>query len=216
MQATRRLFARYGRALHERPVTTKVSRVPEPVRIHYVRLLHGKRICRLASQAVTSAAISAVGDITSQLVFEERDALDWRRLSTFTVLGGVLVAPTLHAWYSFLHRRLPGDAMATVGRRLLLDQLAFAPTFIPSFMMTLLLLEGHAHPARKVRHEWWPAMLVNWQLWVPAQLINFRFVPVHFQVLFANGVAVVWNVYLSWAAHRVRHHEHAGGTPAGT
>lgn len=128
-------------------------------------------------------------------------SLDWRRLTTFTSLGGLMVAPTLHRWYSWLHRLAPGGSARALVHRLALDQLIFAPLFIPSFMGALLVLEQQEEPAAKIRHAWWPALVTNWKLWVPAQLINFGVVPLHFQVLFANGVALCWNAYLSWASH---------------
>lgn len=110
-------------------------------------------------------------------------------------------AQALHYWFSWLHRTLPGESVTAVGRRLLIDQFMFAPCFIPSFMATLHLLEGSAQPLTDAQTKWWDTVQANWRLWVPAQLINFGLVPVHFQVLFANGVAVFWNVYLSWATH---------------
>ena len=48
----------------------------------------------------------------------------------------------------------------------------------------------------------WSAMLVNWKLWPAANFVNFKFVPVQLQVLFANFVALIWNTYLSWATSR--------------
>jgi hypothetical protein len=33
-----------------------------------------------------------------------------------------------------------------------------------------------------ISQEWFSAVLANWQLWIPFQFINFRFVPQHFQV----------------------------------
>ena len=91
---------------------------------------------------------------------------------------------------------------SAVAPRLLLDQLAFAPCFIPAFVTSLLYLEGHPQPLAEAQSRWWSTLQANWRLWVPAQLINFAVVPIHFQVLFANGVAVCWNIYLSWATHR--------------
>lgn len=83
-----------------------------------------------------------------------------------------------------------------------MDQLGFAPTFLPVFFSTLLTLEGHAASIPdKLRQDWWPATCANWSVWVPAQLLNFRFVPAPLQVLFANVVGLFWNAYLSFVGH---------------
>ena len=95
----RHVFLAYEQSLHARPLMTKVlpSR-PSPrtiaTRIYIVRLLHGRRVCRFAPQAVTSAAIGGIGDLTQQSAFEKKGLdIDLRRLCTFTALGGLLVAP---------------------------------------------------------------------------------------------------------------------------
>ena len=105
-----------------------------------------------------------------------------KRLCTFTALGGVLVAPTLHTWYSWLHGSFPGNGVLAVGKRLVFDQTLFAPLFIPIFMGSVLLAEGHPEPRSKIAHDWWPAVVANWKLWVPAQLLNFGLVPLQYQV----------------------------------
>ena len=87
----------------------------------------------------------------------------------------------LHRWYSWLHSNIPGTGVTAVGQRLLLDQACFAPIFIPSFMATLLMLEGSAQPIAAAQEQWWPAIVANWKLWVPAQIVNFAIVPPHFQ-----------------------------------
>ena len=82
--------------------------------------------------------------------------------------------------------------------RLAADQLLFAPLFVGTFFAALLTLEGRPRDAAaKVRADLPAALKANWALWVPANFVNFRFVPPHLQVLFANGVALVWNTYLS-------------------
>ena len=49
-------------------------------------------------------------------------------------------------------------------------------------MATLLMLEGSAQPIAAAQEQWWPAIVANWKLWVPAQIVNFAIVPPHFQV----------------------------------
>jgi hypothetical protein len=44
--------------------------------------------------------------------------------------------------------------------------------------------------------------MANWNIWIPFQFLNFRFVPLNLQVAAANVVALLWNTYLSWASHK--------------
>ena len=53
-----------------------------------------------------------------------------------------------------------------------------------------------------MKENYTAAVTMNWAMWIPAQLINFKFVPPQYQVLFANFVALFWNAYLSWASHQ--------------
>eukprot|EP00946_MAST-07B_sp_MAST-7B-sp1_P002903 g2903.t1 len=169
----------------------------------YLRLLERHP---LPTKALTSMLIVGVGDIGCQVVLGEEGAkFDWKRFVTFTFLGGALVGPTLHFWYGFLNKIVPGVGTAAALKRLAIDQTIFAASFIPVFMTSAMILEGNElssiPPA--IRREWFPALLANWSLWIPGNFVNFRFVTPRLQVLFANLVALGWNAYLSWASHRV-------------
>ena len=97
-------------------------------------------------------------------------------------------------------RKLPGNSLSVVLKRTLLDQIFFAPIFIPTFMTSLMILESKPLdeiPTVLIRNV--PEVVrTNWALWIPAMLVNFRYVPGPWQVLFSNCVGFVWNVYLSW------------------
>lgn len=163
----------------------------------------------LPTKIVTGGAIAGLGDVGCQLVLEagdhqdeEKPLLDVKRTAIFTFLGGVLITPVLHVWYGFLGSRLPGVSTAAVAKRLALDQLGFAPTFLPVFLSSVLTLEGNAEQIPdKLRADWWPVTKANWGVWVPAQILNFRFVPGSMQVLFSNVVGLLWNAYLSYVSH---------------
>lgn len=157
----------------------------------------------VTTKAITSAFLTLAGDLICQLLIDQVSKLDFMRTFVFTLLGLVLVGPTLHFWYLYLSKLVtrPGASGAFV--RLLLDQFVFSPIFIGVFFASLVTLEGRpSHIKPKLQQEWFSAVLANWQLWIPFQFLNFRFVPQQFQVLAANFIALAWNVILSFKAHK--------------
>ncbi|KAI5560150.1 hypothetical protein POPTR_016G029700v4 [Populus trichocarpa] len=155
------------------------------------------------TKAVTSAILTLMGDLICQLVIDQVPSLDLKRTFLFTLLGLVLVGPTLHIWYLYLSKMVTVPGASGAFLRLLADQFVFSPIFIGVFLSTLVTLEGRpSQVIPKLQQEWFSAVLANWQLWIPFQFLNFRFVPQQFQVLAANVIALVWNVILSFKAHK--------------
>ncbi|PIN11667.1 Peroxisomal membrane protein MPV17 [Handroanthus impetiginosus] len=155
------------------------------------------------TKAVTSALLTLVGDIICQVVIDQVPSLDFKRTFTFTLLGLVLVGPTLHFWYLYLSKLISTPGASGALLRLLLDQFLFSPIFIGTFLSTLVTLEGKpSNVIPKLQQEWFSSVVANWQLWIPFQFLNFRFVPLQFQVLAANFIALIWNVILSYKAHK--------------
>lgn len=155
------------------------------------------------TKAATSSFLNLVGDVICQLVFDQVPSLDLKRTFLFAFLGLVLVGPTLHFWYLFLSKLITAPRASGAFFRLLLDQFIFSPIFIGTFLAVLVSLEGRSSLViPKLRQEWFSSVLANWQLWIPFQFLNFRFVPQQFQVLAANFIALIWNVILSYKAHQ--------------
>jgi hypothetical protein len=96
-------------------------------------------------------------------------------------------------------------------QRLACDQLGFAPCFIPAFFSVLLTLDGRFQEIPEtLKKEWLPTVMTNYTVWVPAMLINFRFIPATHQVLFSNVVGFFWNIYLSFQSfkqHKLHRHD---------
>ncbi|KAE8125110.1 hypothetical protein FH972_019945 [Carpinus fangiana] len=128
-----------------------------------------------------------IGIIAGRVIFMQRENFVGEREQEYLYLSRLVT--------------LPGASGAFL--RLLLDQFLFAPTFIGVFLSTLMTLEGRpSQIIPKLQQEWFPGVLANWKLWIPFQFLNFRFVPQQFQVLAANFIALVWNVVLSFIAHK--------------
>lgn len=157
----------------------------------------------LATKMWTSGALNAFGDLLAQFLFEDGKNVDVKRTLTFTFLGAFLVGPALHFWYGILGKIVTVGGSLGAGVRLGLDQLAFAPVFLATFLSALFAIEGNTDKLpNKLKQDLFPTVVANWKIWVPFQFLNFRFVPANLQVGAANVIALAWNVYLSWASHK--------------
>ncbi|GAA0138452.1 transporter [Lithospermum erythrorhizon] len=155
------------------------------------------------TKAATSALLNLIGDLVCQLVIDKTPSLDLKRIARFSLLGFCLVGPTLHFWYLYLSKLVTVPGASGAAMRLVLDQFVFAPMFIGVFFTALMTLEGKPlQVIPKLQQEWFSSVIANWQLWIPFQFLNFRFVPQQLQVLASNFVALAWNVFLSYKAHK--------------
>ena len=88
-------------------------------------------------------------------------------------------------------------------------------TDYPIFLSVLWKLEqGAALTRDRIVHMLWNEMphliVVEWAIYIPAQALNFRCIPVKFQVLFSNLVGIVWNGFLSGTAQHAQVKEQQG------
>ncbi|KAJ3143205.1 hypothetical protein HK100_000004 [Physocladia obscura] len=68
---------------------------------------------------------------------------------------------------------------------------------------------------KHLRADFLPTYTTDVLVWTPIQLINFRFIPVHFQPQFVNAFNIGWNAFLSYTKHEGSHyHAHAPGAEA--
>ena len=51
----------------------------------------------------------------------------------------------------------------------------------------------------RVRSTLWDTLKAQWAFWIPAQLINFKYVPVRHQLNFVLVVSLAWTTFLSLA-----------------
>ncbi|KAH8420010.1 hypothetical protein KR009_004795, partial [Drosophila setifemur] len=155
------------------------------------------------SEGLQVAAIMGVGDSIAQLLIEKKELNDWDvgRTARFTALGLVVVGPVLRTWYMALERRVPKDY--TTRRRgitkMLLDQGVFAPPFtlVMSYLVPKINGEPEEQIRKRIHEDYFHLLSRSYMLWPAAQFINFTYVPLSYQVLYVQCIAVIWNCYLS-------------------
>lgn len=126
---------------------------------------------------------------------------DFERLTRFMAYG-FMMAPVQHKWFSFLEHTFPiggGKATGNALRRVAFDQLIFAPCGLACFFTFMTVAEGGGKRAvmRKFQDVYMPALKANYMVWPLVQIINFRVVPIQFQIPFVSTIGIAWTAYLS-------------------
>jgi protein Mpv17 len=74
----------------------------------------------------------------------------------------------------------------------------FAPSFIAVLVGSIGFLQEEQNILSKLKREFPDILSANYKLWPAVQLINFYFVPLNYQVVLVQIVAVAWNSYVSF------------------
>jgi protein Mpv17 len=181
----------------------------------YARMLD---LYPVRTQSLTSGSLFLVGDLTAQryergldaskgIDVSDRPHIDWLRLAACTSFGLFVLGPCGNFWYSWLDRftnRLAKPlSWKNVGVKVLLDTAIFNPIFLVVFFTTVSLLEGLTinDIGRKLYRDFVPSYAVDCSIWPPIQTINFRLVPVKFQLLVVNLGCYFDDVFLSYVQH---------------
>ncbi|KND92023.1 Protein sym1 [Tolypocladium ophioglossoides CBS 100239] len=126
---------------------------------------------------------------------------DFERLTRF-VAYGFCIAPLQFRWFKFLSSAFPVTKTSALGpamKRVVFDQLVYAPFSIGLFFVTMTVAEGGGRRAvtNKLRDMYVPTLKANYVVWPAVQIVNFRLMPVMFQLPFVSTIGIAWTAYLS-------------------
>ena len=135
---------------------------------------------------------------------------DFERLTRFMAYG-FLMAPVQHKWFGFLSRTFPitkSAAFMPAMKRVAFDQFLFAPigelhistrplcgdahrniansvSGLACFFTFMTVAEGGGRRAvvRKFQDVYVPALKANYMVWPAVQILNFRVMPIQFQIV---------------------------------
>ncbi|CAL8314722.1 unnamed protein product [Boreogadus saida] len=158
-------------------------------------------------QILTAGSLVGAGDVISQQLIERRGLANHsgQRTVRMMAIGFCFVGPVIGGWYKVLDRLVVGGSKSAAMKKMLIDQLAFAPCFLGAFLGLSGALNGLTmeQNAAKLKRDYADALIANYYLWPPVQIANFYFVPLHHRLAVVQVVAVSWNSYLSWKANQI-------------
>lgn len=119
---------------------------------------------------------------------------DFERLTRFMAYG-FLMAPLQYKWFAFLNRAFPvvkgsGSGTGQALKRVACDQLIFSPIGLAIFFSYMTVAEGGGKKAlqRKFSQVYVPSLKSNYILWPAVQMLNFRVMPLQFQLVSDHGL----------------------------
>lgn len=161
------------------------------------------RLLPYLAEGSRAAGIMATGDVLAQTVVEKKDIkdIDYIRTLKYGSLGLLFVGPVLKYWYGLLDRKISTkqNLLQRTVKKMLVDQSVMAP----SINLTITALVGLINEERRdvikerIKVQYPDIMKNNYMIWPAVQMINFSLVPLKYQVVFAQLVAVVWNCFVS-------------------
>ncbi|KAD4384818.1 hypothetical protein R6Q59_011032 [Mikania micrantha] len=159
----------------------------------------------LAAQAVTSSTAAKKKHMF--LSDDDRDlSINWRRVVATSLFGMTFVGPIGHYWYEGLDRFLqyrikyPPKSMRFVAMKVVLDGVIFGPVDLLVFFAYMGIVSGKnlTQVNEEVKRDFLPALIVEGGIWPIVQVVNFRFVPVRYQLLYVNLFCLLDSCFLSW------------------
>ncbi|EME50373.1 hypothetical protein DOTSEDRAFT_69032 [Dothistroma septosporum NZE10] len=128
---------------------------------------------------------------------------DFERLTRFMAYPFIM-APIQHKWFGVLSSLFPiaagkPHALTNALRRVAFDQFIFAPVGLAAFFTFMTVAEGGGRKAvaKKFQDVYLPALKANFLVWPLVQVLNFRVIPIQFQIPFVSTVGIFWTAYLS-------------------
>lgn len=167
------------------------------------------------TQMVQSGILGGAGDASTQVLEhkwareegEEPKPWDFRRLAAVTAFGVFGMGPSGHLWYIYLDRfttRFCRTQFQTIFTKVCGDTFVYGPVCLGAFFASVSWMEGEPVKDiwRKLRRDFVPTYIVDYSFWPLVQGLNFKFVPVHHQLLVVNIVCYFDDIFLSYVQVR--------------
>jgi hypothetical protein len=129
---------------------------------------------------------------------------NWRRSLDMGFIRATLITPFVLQWYPTLIRLCPGSSPVRVLGRVALDQFIGSPVVICLVFTANAILQrdNMEDLLHRVKEQFLVTWKTGFQYWPFIHCINFGFIPLAQQPLFAHFASVYWNAVLSFYANQ--------------
>jgi len=152
------------------------------------------------TQVVQAGILMGLGDQIAQNFIEHSKSIDFVRTAQFAGIGFFISGPATVTWYRILNKYIGSKGYSVAIKKVACDQIFFAPTFLTVILITIGICQGKDIEKLKIKmaNEYSEILMNNYKLWPVVQLVNFSLVPLNYQTLVVQSVALLWNSYISY------------------
>ncbi|KAK5995436.1 Protein SYM1 [Cladobotryum mycophilum] len=155
------------------------------------------------TQVVSALIIYGAADVSAQSM-DNKDYDSMRTGRSFLI--GALAAIPSFRWFIWLSTNFNySSRILSMGTKVVVNQIAFAPLFNTYFFSAHALLSGQGIEAAVQRVK--DTLVTSWinscKLWPAVTVVSFTFVPMEYRSVFTGLIAIGWQTYLSYLNSRV-------------
>ena len=149
-----------------------------------------------ASGVLLTTVKTSAADILVQKYIEQKE-INIRRNMLFSFFG----FSYLGSWQYYLYNHLFEKHFKTPFAKVFVDQCIHHPFLYFPFFYGLKSIV-YQKPLESAYHEYktniCQDILSCWSIWVPAQYINFKYMPIPYRIPFVCTISFLWTGFLSW------------------
>ncbi|KAK7792085.1 hypothetical protein R5R35_010709 [Gryllus longicercus] len=123
---------------------------------------------------------------------------DLTAMGRYGILGLGLYPQVYYFWYRWLDGKYVGTATLTIVKKMALDQFVLTPPLIASFYLFMSIMEQKQDVFEECRNKLLPTFMTSCVFWLPAQGINFLFIPPAARVVYVGSCAFIWVNVICW------------------
>uniref|UniRef100_A0A2R5L7N2 Putative conserved plasma membrane protein n=1 Tax=Ornithodoros turicata TaxID=34597 RepID=A0A2R5L7N2_9ACAR len=159
----------------------------------------------LVTNVVLGTGFMCVGDGLQQSfeIYRGKEAgYDWARARNMLIIGAAFGLGG-HKWYEFLDRKFPGKSLSMVGKKLACEFALCPPLAFTLFVGNgLLSNKSFQQSVKEFKDNIYLFCIADWGCFVPAQAINFYYLPPRYRFLYVAMSTMIYDIFLSFILHR--------------
>lgn len=160
----------------------------------------------LLTKSLTAVFTTATADVLAQVGIEKKtwDTYNYKRTFCQMIISAMFMVPWAHTWHCravpFIMNLFPNSHIKKTTACLVADYSALTPFMLSAnlFLVEAFKTFDFRAGMRSVQCKFGTAYKSNLVFWPVISAISYRYIPMHYRIVFGSVIGLVWGVYWNW------------------